>query len=61
MLPKRSKPYCAYTRAYMRVYATLSLLTMFNMEMSNTSNKANSSLFHKVFAVNDDVAKSLDR
>lgn len=49
MLRKRSKPYCAYTRAYMRVDAILSLLTMFNIEMSNTSNKANSSLFHKVF------------
>ena len=49
MLPKRSKPYCAYTRAYMRVDAIPSLLTMFNIEMSNTSNKAISSLFHKVF------------
>ena len=39
-LLKRSQPYCAYTRVYMRIDAILSLLTMFNIEMSNISNKA---------------------
>ena len=39
-LLKRSQHYCAYTRVYMRIDAILSLLTMFNIEMSNISNKA---------------------
>ena len=40
-LLKRSQPYCAYTRVYVRVDAILSLLTIFYIEMSNTSNEVN--------------------
>ena len=37
-LLKRSQPYCAYTRVYMRVDAILSLLTIFNIVIGNIGN-----------------------
>lgn len=61
LLLMRSQSYCAYACVYMCIDAFLSLPTMFNRAMSNTSNKLDFPLRDKPFSVNDAVTESVYR